>query len=349
MKTVQQLLVIYVLLTAACLHEPEAGPEPEIDISFFISVWDLYEASYPLLAYQNINWMDIGEAYYALAEQAETSDEMMMIIVDMISELEDPSITIFNSDGDVIHTFEKEYQSNVDMDVLMENYLEPNGYAGKVGGFAWCDPAVLPYAYFDTLPTSYDTLAAEAFDAFIGQCVDNDVPAVILDVRMNPVGCHAGFGWYNHFVMSRFLSYSHVGAVYRYRVGPEYDMYGDWHPAIDPAGPYRYTGTVYLLAGGGCTYAAEDMVANMEYFPNTVVIGENTGGTSTYTGSSASFLDEASGLSWFVKVGTMTLLTYNLEWVEGNGVEPDIYVEATEADFAAGVDPVLEYAIELLD
>lgn len=347
MKAVKAILAVIVLLSLGCLHEPEMVHEPKIDIAAFVSVWELFEKDYPLFVYKDINWMDVGDAYYSRAEEVETSEEMMMLAAEMMAELQDPALFIITPAEDTIWTYEREYQSNVDMSVLMENYLQPNGYAGNVGGFAWCDPDVLPYAYFDTIP-AYGDSVLEYFDAFIEQCVLSEVPAVIIDVRMNPVGKRTGDGWYDQSVMGRFLDYSRAGAIYRYRLGPEYYQYGDLHPAIDVAGQFQHTGTVYVLAGGGCTQAAEDFAANMENFPNTVLIGENTAGSSSNT-NRESFFTGVESDRWTVSIGYMTILTHDHQWVEGVGVEPDIVVEATEADFAAGVDPVMEYAMNLLD
>jgi C-terminal processing protease CtpA/Prc len=43
-----------------------------------------------------------------------------------------------------------------------------------------------------------------------------------------------------------------------------------------------------------------------------------------------------------------TILRPDLTYIEDAGIPPDVYVEATEADFAGGIDPVLEYAFEEL-
>ncbi len=347
MKRIFLMLLLSELVYTGCLHNPGTVTGPEYDISSFINIWEGYESDYPLFTYKDINWINVAQDYYPLAEQVQSGEEMMMLIGDMLAELEDPALFLISPDGDTIHTCVREYQSNVDMSVLLENYLEPNGYAGYEGGFGWCDPQILPYAYFDTLSCMENTAAVTALDEFIAQCILHDVPAVILDVRMNPVGTRY-YSWFNPLTMSRFLEFPQVGAVYRYRIGPKYDQYSDFHPAIDPAGPNQYLGTVYLLTGGGCTQAAEDMAANMEYFPNTVLIGDTTAGSSTAVNIVYVYTESADE-PWLVPIGYSTLLTYQYQWVENAGVAPDISVEATEADFAAGVDPVLEYAMNLLE
>ena len=84
------------------------------------------------------------------------------------------------------------------------------------------------------------------------------------------------------------------------------------------------------------------MIANFRNFPNVVILGDTTRGSVSYLGMNQ--LTENCSYAYV----TETILTYQHHWIEGNGIYPDIVVEATEADFAAGIDPVLDYAIEML-
>ncbi|HOP27548.1 MAG TPA: S41 family peptidase [Candidatus Sabulitectum sp.] len=341
-------VLLSILLFTGCLHDPQGvSPQPELDLSGFAMVWDSYEGSYPLFVVKGIEWMEVCEEYYPMAVDCDNDEDLREVIAGMLGELQDPALILVSPElQDTIRTFEKQYQFNVDTDVLMENYLEPNGFQGYAQGFGWCDPEVLPYAFFDTLPTGQDTLAVAALDSFVSRCVELDVPAVILDVRMNP-SCDERDGLFHNFdrtVMARFIDKARVCGWYRVRSGLVYDQFHDWHPWIVPEGPVQYNGTVYLLAGGGCLQAAEDMVVNMENFPHVVVLGDTTGGSITETGD---FIPLGMENGWMASSAVSTLLTYDKDYVEGNGFPPDIYIEATPGDFAAGVDPVMEYAMEM--
>ncbi len=346
MKKTCVVLTALTLLFSGCLLEPEENvPQSEIDVTDFYTVWESFESFYPLFIEKDIDWVEVAREYYPMALEVESVEELSLLTADMISILEDPSLFVITPSGERVYPFMKEYTSNVDMSVLMDNYLVPNGFVDHVEGFGWCDPAVLPYAFFDSLPTSFDTLAAPAFDDFIGACVDEGVPAIILDIRMNPFARRKSYR-YSHYVMSRFLEHSRIGAVYRYRVGPEYDMLSDYHPAIDAAGPNRFYGTVYLLIGGECLNGSEDMAANMNYFPNTITVGDTTGGSCNYINMVS--CGQGTDSTWSVAYGRGTTLTHDYHYIEGVGVPPDLYVESTEADFAAGIDPVMEYAMGLI-
>jgi C-terminal processing protease CtpA/Prc len=85
------------------------------------------------------------------------------------------------------------------------------------------------------------------------------------------------------------------------------------------------------------------MAVNLSYFPYVTLIGDTTAGCITETISL-----RLSSL-WFVKIGTGTVLAQDFQWIEGAGIAPDYNVEVSEADFEAGIDPVLEFAIELLE
>ncbi|PIE51999.1 hypothetical protein CSA37_08830 [Candidatus Fermentibacteria bacterium] len=343
------VMVFCSLLFASCLHEPESVPEPQVDISPFVSVWERVEQNYPLIAKKEINWMEIGETYYNSASVCKTDAELFELIVDMIEELEDPALFLISSAGDTIRPYTREFESNVDMTVLIENYLEPNGYQGNTEGFGWCDPSVLPYACFSYLPSENDSITMAIFDDFIRQCDSLELSEIIIDIRMNPFSAHRVGGsampWYPFDVMSRFVDRMKTAAIYRIRAGLEYNAYHDWHPTIRPAGENQYTGTVYLLVGGACTQAAEEMAVNMESLTNVVLVGDTTAGSNT-----AVFINDypSSEGPWGVATGFCTLLTHSRNWVEGAGFPPDIPVEATVEDFAAGVDPVMEYAMSLL-
>lgn len=335
------------LLFLSCLQSPVLVEEPSPDIQGFINVFEAYEVLCPYFTYKGMDWKAIAEEVYPSAAECESEEAMLETITEMLALLEDPAVFIFEVDGfynpiDSVYAYSKEYEFNYNMDVLVENYLEPNGWAGwdegYSEGFGWCDPELLPYAFLDTIPGDSDSIALGSFDAFLAECIELDLPAIIVDVRMNPSGTNSG----DQF-MGRFTDQIRSGAIYRSRSGSEYDQYFDVISAMHPKGPDQYTGTVILLVGEGCIQGAERVAASLRQLPNFVLIGNTTGGSVSSLSGTSLFG------GWYCKVVSTTVLTYEKQWIEGVGIPPDVYVQATEADFAAGVDPVLDYAIEMLD
>ncbi len=340
-----------ILLFLGCLHSPYAIEEPGTDIQGFINVFEEYEALCPYFAHREIDWKEMGRTYFPLMAGCENQDQLIGVIADMLAELEDPAISLFRVDNmwevvEEVYPYTCEYYSNYDMDVLIEQYLEPNGWAGwsegYSHGFGWCDPAILPYAFLDTIPDlDHYPFALDSIDGFIAECIELEVPAVIIDIRMNPLAYYQGSS--GEEFTGRFTDHSRPGAIYRSRSGPEYDQYWDVRPAVYSAGPRQYTGTVILLVGENSRSSCESMTANLINFPNVVLVGDTTGGSVSI------FHDVPIADLWYARVVQTTILTKQKHWIEGAGIPPDIYVEATESDFAAGIDPVLDHAIGMLE
>ena len=291
-------LTVLLLVSAGCLHSPQAVEEPGEFTDGFINIFERYEEKCPYFAHKDIDWQERGYQYYPLAGECSTESELIELITDMLTELHDPAIAITRCDDEgmpieVTYPFSVEYESNYDMDVLVEHYLEPNGWAGwedgYVQGFGWCDPSVLPYFFLDTLPTSgYTDAALDSLDVFVASCIELDVPAIIIDVRMNPFGFMENlFGSSGLSFMGRFTEKSRPGAIYRSRSGPEYDMYEDRRPAVRSTGLQQYTGSVVVLVGENCAGWSENMLANFINFPNVVLVGDTTGGSVSYCGSAS--------------------------------------------------------------
>lgn len=344
------LLAVPLLIFLGCLHSPLAVEDPVLDMQGFIDVFEGYEAYCPYFAHKEIDWKELAAPYYPMASQCETEDEYADVIGEMLAELHDAAIYLYKTDieGQTIETiypYIQEYDVNYDMDVLVEHYLEPNGWAGwedgYCEGFGWSDPSLLPYVFLDTIPDVSFPRALDSLDAFVAECIELDLPAVIIDVRMNPYG--VGVHSCGHEFMGRFTDHSRAVAIYRSRSGPEYDQYWDNRPAVFPAGPQQYTGTVFLLVGENCNNKSENMTANFMNFPNVVLVGDTTRGSV----STLSFKSITE--NWYCAVVSETILTNGKHWIEGAGIPPDVFVEVTEADFAAGVDPVLDRAIEMLE
>jgi hypothetical protein len=352
MKTKQ--LGVFVLVFASCLHSPQAIEESGEFSAGFTKMFEVYEAKCPYFAHKGIDWKELGYTYYPLVAGCSTEHEFIEMITPMLAELQDPFIMItrYNDEGEVveeIHPFTKGFGFNYDMDVLVERYLEPNGWAGwedgYVQGFGWCDPSVFPYVFVDTIPDSKEfEQALNSLDAFVAECVKLNLPAIIVDVRMNPSGnAENQWGSCGLSFTGRFTKKSRPGAVYRSRSGLEYDLYEDRRPAVYPAGPKQYTGTVIVLVGERCISSTENMLANFINFPNVVLVGDTTGG-SVSSGSEVSVAEY-----YTCGVVETTVLTCGKHWIESTGLPPDILVEAAQADFAAGVDPVLNYAMGMLE
>lgn len=105
---------------------------------------------------------------------------------------------------------------------------------------------------------------------------------------------------------------------------------------------WHYQGQVILLTGEGNTGSSEVFICDMAEFPHVTTVGDTTGGSGNWQ-TEAWLLPDG----WHIVCPVVTLARADSSLVERTGVFPDHLVEATEADFQSGYDPVLEYALDI--
>ena len=98
-----------------------------------------------------------------------------------------------------------------------------------------------------------------------------------------------------------------------------------------------------VLINGGSFSEAERFAEIMKQIPSVTVVGETTGGGSAGGGDRFVLPNGAT-----MSVGTYDFRRYDgIPW-ETVGVSPDVRVPQTPVHAAAGGDPQLEYALNLL-
>jgi len=332
----KKLLIPLVLaFLAGCFHNPSAANTPGEYYDMFAQVWEIYEADYPEFTSKNVNWKELFYIYSPLAEQAESAEELMMeVVLPMLGELRDSHVKTYVPGHGVTPTYIQDIHENYHMGVLLVNYLQPAGFTGWVNTVGYCIPESLPYLTINSWSTGTDTTAVKNF---IELCIDE--PAIIFDVRMNGGGNSTLIGP----VSGMFTDVLKPAWIFRFRDGPDYDDVHNTLVYTHPNNSTTYSGVVYLLIGENCASACEGFLLHMSNLDNVVMLGDTTWGAVNCPYK----FELANGCA--VDAISWTARTINNEVVESVGIAPDIYVQATKEDFAQGVDPVLEYAIDLVN
>jgi len=327
--------IISLLLFTGCFHNPTATNQVGDQYQLFAMVWEDYEANYPEFTLKGVNWKEVFFRYSPLAEEAATTENLVMdVLLPMLSELKDAHIWFINPSGNQVRTFLPDIYMNFDWEVLFDNYLVPAGFTGWTGDVGYCDPAILPYLAISQWTLDINMLGIENFLALVA-----DEPAIILDVRFNGGGNNTFTG-----AVAGYFTNQTINAWYvRYRNGPGYDDI--YHSLIRtfPDEDLYYEGVVYLLIGNSSASSTEDFALYMMNLENVVMVGDTTMGV----GSCPNPVELNDG--WTVNTIEWSSRDANFQPVEDHGIAPDIYVEATDEDFAQGIDPVLEYAIDLVN
>lgn len=323
------------LISTSCMEVP-TGTTPSDPLTCdFATVWEEFESSYPEFSLKGVNWELMYGKYLPFAESAVTDEELMMnAVFPMLAELEDRHLLMKNPAGEYLSTYSPDITPNYGFGVLNINYLLLNQWHDVNRGVGYCNPELFPYLM---IMSWVPDLNMESIDEFVSLC--QDIPAVIIDVRMNGGGTNAQTG----DVVGRFTNESVPGWTQRFRIGPDYDDFEHYTIYNEPEGLLQYSGTVILLIGQASASTTEEFVGRMSELPNVITIGGTTLGTHVCS----TWLDFTSG--WSVKCGIWSGRTANGGPVEGCGIEPDIFVEATQEDFDNGIDPIMVYAVDLMN
>jgi len=330
--------VTALLLTlTSCIDDPPTHPAIVDYQSYLDMIWELFDQKYVGFDNSDVNWDALGEEYSELARNADSYDELENIVIAMISELQDRNAWISFA-GSVIPTYMPDIEINYVDSVLME-HLEPWNFMWDSSmGVMWgsCIIDTIPYfaiKHFDFFFT---------FMHFRDKVVEHlESPGMIIDIRMSdgvsliPAEQLPGL----------FADHDRTAFYTQHRTGPEHDDLSPLKSHEIVAREWAFTRPVVILAGEQNIGPAEAFVSIMGSMSHVTVIGDTTGGGANTPG----YFEQRS---WQIFEGrTITcpfarVFTADSVSFEGAGILPDIYVQTTPADFLAGNDPVLEYAIE---
>jgi C-terminal processing protease CtpA/Prc len=111
---------------------------------------------------------------------------------------------------------------------------------------------------------------------------------------------------------------------------------------VQPRQGRRYQGPLIALVGNLTNSTAEDFALELRAAGRARLVGQRTAGGA---GNALTSPLPAGGTLY---VATFTALTQEGEEYVGRGIDPDLRVQVTPEDLAAGRDPVLDRAVALL-
>ncbi len=330
-------LIALLVCLCSCFHSPVEPNNVSENYSLFRQVWELYESDYPEFTLKGVDWKEAFYTYSIFAEEAVSYEDIVReAILPMLAELRDRHIFMYDPSG--TRCFPQwsnpPINRNYDFPVLYSNYLLPAGFSGFTENVGFCDPELLPYFVIDSWG---DSCNVERAREYVELC--EGVPAIIIDVRMNS----GGNSWIGRDLAGCFTSSTELAFFSRGRDGPGYDDVNYLPYYTFPNHSTFFEGEVYLLIGRECASATETFTLFLNCLENVTVIGDTTNGAAAFCYT----VDLVGG--WAIRAPGWSLRTVDKEPVESFGIPPDIYVEATKEDFAHGIDPVLEYAIDLVN
>lgn len=327
-------LLLAVFLGSSCLFEPvDLGQHDEF-VAEFDLVWQTVDQSFPGGFFTPVDWDETYRDFSPFVDTVTTQMGLVELLASMTAPLEDATIRFMSPDGGILlQPFTPQVEPNFDMDVLWD-YLEP-------AGFSWFQYDVWGACMFDSVPyvmiQSWSAgMSLPSLDGFLD--AHPAAPAVIIDIRMN---AGSGSGQRIAEIGRRFNDQTRVGYFSVGRDGPEWDDLCDPVPRLVHTRTNWHQIPLIVLVGENCGWVSEEFACIASELPLAVLVGDTTLGQSSDC--------TAYGLagSWTMWLPDSTILMADtVTWVQGSGIPPDIFVDATEEQFSQGIDPILEYAIE---
>ncbi|MBL6966681.1 MAG: peptidase S41 [Anaerolineales bacterium] len=204
------------------------------------------------------------------------------------------------------------------------------------------------YGYIKIASLSDDiNLIIRLWEWAIERMIENEVPAIIVDMRQNSGGSPLGTLFASYFVTERM----DISRSYYYsETSGEFETYGP-PDYTEPDDKLYYDGQLGVLVSPACASACEDVAYVLGELPQTRVFG--------YYASNGIFGEVARGqyeLPGGYSLQAPTGLSLDMEGdvvIEGTGVAPDVRVpltvETVQSQFVDGEDVILDYAIEVME
>ena len=313
--------------------EPDPANNP---IENFDLLWKTVDEKYSFFEFKDIDWDDAYRRYRPLVTADMREEELFNVMADMLFELRDGHVNL-TSDFDVSRNWDwfQDYPANFDETILERNYLGRDFRI--VSPFVTKEIRNVGYIRYASFLNIIDT---DNLDRLIDGY--RDLNGIIIDVRDNGGGALQNAEIIATRLAERANDEEEVTVGYiRYKDGPAHDNFTRTFPLILPEHT-SFDKPVIVLTNRSVYSAANAFASYMSTLPNVTLVGDVTGG-----GGGAPYSGELLN-GWKFRFSANQLMDLNQVPIE-NGIVPDVKVDISPEDEAAGRDTILETALDLLN
>ena len=302
--------------------------------SAYEQVWSDFDRLYPYFEIKGIDWDSVYLENKARISDKTTEEEFAEILSLMTLGLRDLHVN-FTAFGQK-HQYQKRHLFPANSPENASNYLVNVSYDNYRILSGTIENSNITYVRIKRLSGNPDNYPE--FGTILNRLSTKD--ALIVDLRENSGGNDAVGRAFVSRLTNDEIVFEHV----RFRDGPLHSDFGEWIPvSVVPNNPVSFNKPIILLTNRGCYSSAESFVLMLKSLPNTIQMGDTTGGATANP--------RLFGLynGWSYKVSTWQAATIDFQLIEENGIAPDINVTNTEKSFEEGRDLMLEKAIDQLN
>jgi len=328
------------VLSTGCLPEPYEIGAPDSTLNGYVLIWQLVDQNAGTFCMRpSVDWDLVYTEFRDAAEQAETWEEMSPVALQMLGALQDIGL-ILHDDSAALPSCDPGYFVNFDLDIWVE-YMQAWGLPDTtlyLYGAGVVEPSgadSVGYLYIADLGPMYWLEQYYSVTNAVQGC-----SGLILDLRVCGQG---GMEVNARHSVGRFVSQSATAYYRTEREGTgRTDMGDTLKVTAYKNGSWQFTEPIVVLTGRGTSGTGEELALLLATQEHVTLMGDTTAGFA----SESVTHDLVDG--WSVSVPFQVVFDTEMVAVFDRGIPPDILVPSSEADFAAGVDPVLDAALEML-
>ena len=325
--------VLIALLPFSCVDAEEFDDSPQGN---FEALWKILDEHYCFFeekrAAYGLDWNEVHEKYRVRISNKMNRNQLFEVCSEMLAELRDGHVNLSTAhDFARYWHWHEDYPSNFS-DTLQRRYL---GTDYKIA-------AGLRYKILDD---NIGYVYYESFNDGIGEGnIDEVISALmlcrglILDIRNNGGGQLTNA----ERLAARFLNETTTVGYLCHKTGTGHSDFSSLkEQRLSPSSNLRWQKKVCVLTNRSVYSAANEFVKYMKCSPHAIIVGDKTGG-----GAGMPFMSSLPN-GWAVRFSACPMFDVNRQSVEF-GIDPDVAVSITDADFLRGRDTIIEEARALL-
>lgn len=311
--------------------EPDPADTP---VENFDLLWTTVDEKYAFFEFKDIDWDEIYRRYRPRVNDNVSDEQLFAIMADMLFELRDGHVNL-TSDFDVSRNWDwfQDYPANFNETILERNYLGRDFRI--VSPFITQEIRDVGYIRY---PSFLNIIDPDQLDRLISSYAN--AKGIIIDIRDNGGGALVNAETIATRLAQRDGEEEITVGYIRYKEGPGHNNFTLAYPLVLPEHP-SFDKPVVVLTNRSVYSAANAFASYMATLPNVTLVGDVTGG-----GGGAPYSGELMN-GWTFRFSVNQLMDLDQVPIE-NGVVPDVRVDITSEDEAAGRDTILETALELL-
>lgn len=334
MKKFIVLFIVLPMLFASCIDEPVR--QPDTYKGNFESLWKIIDEKYCYLDFKNINWDSIHTVYKPRVDTVSNQYAFFDLMGSMLAELKDGHVNLY-SDFDKSRYWKwfTDYPSNFSTSLIFSNRYLGNNYR-IAGGFRYNKIAddSIGYMYYGDFSNRFsDTNISFILKSFSG------CKGLIIDVRDNG----GGYLDLSQDLASYFFTEEKVTGYMTHKTGIGHSDFSEPVEMKTPAHKtIKWQLPVIILTNRMSYSATNAFVCRMKLAPKAIIVGDKTGG-----GGGMPLSSELPN-GWMVRFSAVPMFDANMNQIEW-GIDPNVKVDMSSADEAAGYDTIIEKAISLIN